>query len=212
MKTNILIILIILLLTVGTAVWARINQTSRDSTQPNHPKENLEDESPQPTPPIRGIPERVTKKTYGTYVTPENSPVTPERFTGFHTGIDVEYGDVAGDVPIYAIAPGEVIVSRWAQGYGGVIVINHDIGNQKILALYGHLKMNSIPRVGQRAATNDQVGILGDAYSTDTDNERKHLHFGIIRGDQINLLGYVQNQEELSGWEDPIVWLKENSP
>jgi hypothetical protein len=31
------------------------------------------------------------KKPFGIYITPENSPVQPENFTGYHTGIDVEY-------------------------------------------------------------------------------------------------------------------------
>src|SRR5579863_6635904 len=42
------------------------------------------------TEPISGGLSRVTKKPFGIYVTPQNSPVQPEKFTGFHTGIDFE--------------------------------------------------------------------------------------------------------------------------
>ncbi|HSX24767.1 MAG TPA: hypothetical protein VLG69_02270, partial [Candidatus Andersenbacteria bacterium] len=77
--------------------------------------------------PVKDFKQRVTKKFFGTYVTPNNSPVQPEKFTGYHTGADAEYGDVAEDVAVYAIADGTVLLARWASGYGGVIAIQHEI-------------------------------------------------------------------------------------
>jgi len=41
----------------------------------------------------------------------------------------------------------------------------------------------------------------------ETDEERKHLHFGIHEGESVNLLGYVQNTNELSGWLDPCAYV-----
>lgn len=40
--------------------------------------------------PINSALERVTKKSFGIYVTPQSSPVSPEKFTGYHTGVDFE--------------------------------------------------------------------------------------------------------------------------
>ncbi len=70
---------------------------------------------------------RITKKFFGTFVTSTNSPVSPERFIGYHTGVDVEYGDVAADVPVFAVSDGLVVTSKYASGYGGVMVINKEV-------------------------------------------------------------------------------------
>src|SRR5947209_4518700 len=50
--------------------------------------------------PVVGFLSRVTKKPFGIYVNPANSPVQPERFSGYHTGADAEYGEVSADVPV----------------------------------------------------------------------------------------------------------------
>ncbi|NTU99252.1 hypothetical protein HGA64_04600 [Candidatus Falkowbacteria bacterium] len=41
-------------------------------------------------PPISDALSRVTKKPFGIKVSPKNSSVSPERFTGYHTGVDFE--------------------------------------------------------------------------------------------------------------------------
>src|SRR4051812_44989022 len=58
--------------------------------------------------PVAGFLSRVTKKPFGIYITPSNSPVQPEKFTGYHTGADAEYGEVTADVPVYSVASGTV--------------------------------------------------------------------------------------------------------
>src|SRR5438105_4096773 len=45
---------------------------------------------PKLTPPIGNSLSRVTKKPFGIYITPQNSPVQPEKFKGYHTGVDFE--------------------------------------------------------------------------------------------------------------------------
>src|SRR3989344_6907506 len=47
--------------------------------------------------PVDEFEERITKKPFGIFITPQNSPIKPERFSGYHTGVDVENGDVAGE-------------------------------------------------------------------------------------------------------------------
>ncbi|PIS40806.1 MAG: hypothetical protein COT26_01390 [Candidatus Kerfeldbacteria bacterium CG08_land_8_20_14_0_20_43_14] len=63
-------------------------------------------------PPISNALSRITKKPFGIYITPQNSPVQPERFTGYHTGVDFETlpSEANINVPIYAAANGEVLV------------------------------------------------------------------------------------------------------
>jgi len=45
--------------------------------------------------------------------------------------------------------------------------------------------------------------VLGDHESAETDGERKHLHFGIHKGSDIDMRGYVAIEEELENWIDP---------
>ena len=148
--------------------------------------------------PVKNFKEGVTKKPFGIYITPEKSPVLPERFKGYHTGIDIE--EIQGEkVPVMAIADGEVIYSGWVSGYGGVLGLKTD----KFLVLYGHLDATTIPKVGAQVTAGENVGLLGIGYSKDTDFERQHLHFGVISVKKFDLRGYVQNQEELANWLNP---------
>lgn len=150
--------------------------------------------------PIDNFFQRLTKKPFGIYVTPKNSPVQPEKFTGYHTGDDIEYGDVAGEVRVYAVANGQIIHSGWVSGYGGFIAIQHT----NFISVYGHLNPSSLIANGTVVKKGQQIGILGDAFSTQTDVERKHLHFGIVKGHKLDFRGYVQTTSELSLWLNPI--------
>ncbi|PIS04733.1 MAG: hypothetical protein COT81_04925 [Candidatus Buchananbacteria bacterium CG10_big_fil_rev_8_21_14_0_10_42_9] len=153
--------------------------------------------------PINEFSERITKKPFGIYVTPENSPVKTERFRGFHTAVDVEYGDVAEDVAVFAVADGQVMRSGYVGGYGGMIAISHTINGQEYVAIYGHLAPQSLVANGTQVKQGQQIGILGKGGTAETDGERKHLHFGLHIGSDVNVKGYVQTKAELSGWADP---------
>lgn len=154
--------------------------------------------------PIKRSSERVTKKPFGIYITPENSPVAPERFEGFHTGIDYETFDTEQgiDVAVYAICTGEIIAKQSATGYGGIIVQSCDYEEQNITVLYGHIALSSVTHmVGDAISSGTQIALLGEV-GDDTDNERKHLHLGIKKGSTIDLTGYVQTKQELDAWMD----------
>ncbi|MCL4383877.1 M23 family metallopeptidase [Patescibacteria group bacterium] len=183
--------------------WSFTRAPKRVITSNNKDGAVIETTTPSPAAtgyvePVAGFKQRATKKLFGTYVTPQHSPVQPERFMGYHTGVDAEYGDVTGTVPVMAIAEGKVIYSKWVSGYGGVIVIQHP----EFLGLYGHV-VSSV-NVGQEVKRGQQIAVLGKAYSVETDGERKHLHLGIIKGNHLNLLGYVQDKSLLSQWIDPM--------
>lgn len=154
---------------------------------------------------------RVTKKPFGLKVSPQDSPVSPEKFSGYHTGVDFETlpGEQNIEVPVYAICSGELALKKQATGYGGVAVQSCSLDGQDITVVYGHLKLASISAtVGQKLAAGEQLGILGRGYSVETDGERKHLHLGVHKGAAINILGYVQKQSELASWIDVLTLLK----
>ena len=150
---------------------------------------------------------RVTKKFFGTYVTPQNSPVSPEKFTGYHTGIDIEYGDVTTDVEVHAIAAGKVERSGFVSGYGGMIAVRSTINGKNDLVIYGHLKPSSLLAKDSPVNAGQVLGVLGKGYSTETDGERKHLHLAIYTGADTNVAGYVQVKSKLSAWIDPLTIL-----
>ncbi len=80
-----------------------------------------------------------------------------------------------------------------------------DLAGIKHTILYGHIRPSSLPSVGQVVKKGDQIGLLGTGYSTETDGERRHLHFAILSDNRIDIKGYVQNQNQLSGWVDQYI-------
>jgi hypothetical protein len=154
--------------------------------------------------------ERVTKKPFGIYITPQTSPVQPEKFSGYHTGADFEIfpEELNVNLTVHAVCSGKLLVKEYATGYGGVAVESCVLDGQPITVIYGHLKLASIAKnIGDNLDVGDALGILGAAYSTETNGERKHLHLGFHRGISINILGYVSNKAELSNWIDPCLYV-----
>ena len=88
-----------------------------------------------------------------------------------------------------------------------MIAIQHIINNQKVIGIYGHVNPSSLPKVSVKVIAGQQIGILGKGGSNETDGERKHLHFGLVKGTTVNLLGYVKNTSQLSAWIDPLTVL-----
>lgn len=160
--------------------------------------------------PITDFFNRVTKKPFGIYITLKTSPIQPEKFSGYHTGADAETtpAEKDSDVPIAAIADGTVVFAGHVNGYGGVIMIEHKVNGETITALYGHLRITSFTiKKGAAVTVGKNIAVLGTGYSSETDGERKHLHFGIIKGASINYKGYVQTPSGLTAWDDPVTWL-----
>lgn len=155
--------------------------------------------------------DRVTKKTFGLQVSPDHSPVMPEIFSGYHTGIDFETfpAEQNIDVAIIAACTGPVILKTWAKGYGGVLVQGCQLDGEDVTVIYGHLKLDSITAsLEQTLLAGDQIGYLGQGFSTETDGRRKHLHFDIHKGSELNILGYVPAEDDLDNWIDPTKYLE----
>lgn len=150
--------------------------------------------------------ERVTKKPFGIYITPENSPVKPERFSGYHTGTDFEVfpDEINSDVTVRAVCDGKLLLKQNASGYGGVAVESCILEKEPLTVIYGHLKLESINfSKGDIIKAGETLGILGKGQSSETDGERKHLHLGFHKGSSLNIRGYVNTKDQLSGWIDP---------
>jgi len=155
--------------------------------------------------PLVGALDRITKKPFGVYVTPANSLVQPERFTGFHTGTDFETTSAEANttVPTASVCPGTVRSMGVVDGYGGLIILDCTIDSQPVTVLYGHIDLaSSTLAVGDTVADGQYIANLAPAYSAGSGGERKHLHLGIHIGSTIEYRGYVQNESELSGWLD----------
>jgi len=209
----ILIAIVIFIITVTLFRWSYFknktktpilsspsNQASNNTTTPT--KTNVNNLNSLAFP-IAEFSTRITKKPFGIYITPENSPVSPERFSGYHTGVDVEYEDVTADVPVYAIADGTVVESRFVSGYGGTFIIEAEYDGIPHTFLYGHIRPSSLPSVGKIVKKGEQLAVLGTGKSYETDGERKHLHFAVTANNQIDLRGYVQNKTDLDLWLNP---------
>jgi len=157
------------------------------------------------SPPLSSARERVTKKPFGIKISPQDSPVSPEKFSGYHTGVDFEALPEEKDieVPVVAICSGPLIFkSGSVSGYGGVAAQRCELEKQTVTIVYGHIKFSSIK---QKINTNLKAGevfaVLGQGYSMETDGERKHLHLGIYKGSGGSyLLGYVKTESALAGW------------
>lgn len=156
-------------------------------------------------PPLPDAARRVTKKPFGIFITPETSPVTPERFRGYHTGVDFETtsAEQDTDVPVSAICDGKLAMKKRAAGYGGVAVESCVLDGVPVTVIYGHVRLSSVTaREGDTLAAGRPFAVLGTGYGSETDGERKHLHLGIHKGTGIVILGYVQKKTDLDAWLD----------
>lgn len=204
-KKIIFFILILLLLSYPLyLILSKRNPSQQNSIQNGAPSEPLIIlENSGFSLPVANFKERITKKTFGLYVTPQNSLVQPERFTGYHAAVDVEYQDITPDVPVFALADSNVVYSEIVSGYGGVFVLNLQLDGVGHSALYGHIRPTSLPSIGETFKKGEEIALLGTGYTFETDGERRHLHFAVLSDDRIDLKGYVQLEAELSGWIDP---------
>ncbi|MBI4708903.1 MAG: M23 family metallopeptidase [Candidatus Portnoybacteria bacterium] len=222
LKKVLIFAIIILVLAVGFIYWQKYQSLKNTNQSPILQNQNQDEEKnslvppnqskePLLKPPLSLALERVTKKPFGIFITPENSPVSPEKFSGYHTGADFEIlaGEENIDVPVYAVCAGPFIFKQQVQGYGGVVIQQCELESQVATIIYGHLKLSGIAqKIGQEVLAGEKIGVLGTGFSQETDGERKHLHLGIRKGTNINLRGYVQDSAELVNWIDASEYLE----
>lgn len=155
--------------------------------------------------PIDAADKRITKKPFGIKISPQNSPVQPERFSGYHTAVDYEIlpGEEDSEVMVFAVCGGKLLQVKSADGYGGVAVQECEIENQKITVIYGHIDQKSVSnKIGDYLVPGQQLANLGQDKTSETDGQRKHLHLGVHKGTGIDIRGYVNDAGELQNWID----------
>ena len=190
--------------------WPSQNRPRETTSPPSASEPTATLTGPEISDPISHPKDRVTKKPLGIYVTPKNSPVQPERFTGYHVGVDFETTEAEQnvDVPVYVLCDGLLVQKRTATGYGGVLVQRCNLKGQDVVVIYGHVRLSSVSAViSQQLTHGQQIGLLGTGYSPETDGERKHLHLGIHKGTVITIAGYVQNKSQVGEWLNVLDYL-----
>jgi murein DD-endopeptidase MepM/ murein hydrolase activator NlpD len=162
--------------------------------------------------PISNYASRLTFRYYGLYVTPaQQASPCGAPFTGYHDGDDLETtaAEQNIDVQVYAIAAATVRQVGYVSGYGGLMVLGTNIDGQDYTIYYGHINLASVTvGTGGSVTTGEKLADLGAACSTETDGERKHLHFAIHKGTGIDVRGYVPDQATLANWVNPSEFLK----
>lgn len=149
---------------------------------------------------------RATPLGFGIEVTEEYTPLKiPERFRGFHTATDFEiFSDEQEDVvDVFAACDGMVVVSGFTGGYGGLIVQRCAVRGEDVTVLYGHLDQYALARKGAYYKRGQKIAQLAPAYSKWSGRTRKHLHFAVHRGSDVEYLGYVDSEEELNQFVNP---------
>lgn len=165
--------------------------------------------------PISNYPERIKIRKFGQYFGPADPlPKMPcgKAFVGFHTGDDLEIlpGEENTDVSVLVVADGKIASARFVNGYGGLLVETATLAGEPVTIYYGHLDLDSIDKkVGDEVKAGEQIAVLGKGCSKETDRERKHLHFAIKKGTDIDFRGYVQSEQALSAWDNPAKLLTE---
>jgi murein DD-endopeptidase MepM/ murein hydrolase activator NlpD len=166
--------------------------------------------------PITNYQARITNRRHGQRTTLADSAgfACGGQFEGIHVGDDLEVTktELDREVPVFAISAGRVRQLSAVGGYGGLLITENKINSVTVTVYYGHIDLKSSRfGVGQTFKAGQTLANLGDNCSTETSNERKHLHFAIRRGQSIDVRGYLPNRSELGEWYNPAEFLQSAS-
>lgn len=105
---------------------------------------------------------------------PRNDPITGEATT--HSGLDLAAPD---GTPILAAADGTVTDAEYSGGYGGLIVIEHQLDGGTVATAYAHMWQHGIHvQAGDKVIAGQHIGDVGSSgHSTGP-----HLHFEVRPG------------------------------
>ncbi|MEN3013397.1 MAG: M23 family metallopeptidase [Endomicrobiia bacterium] len=111
----------------------------------------------------------------GNVVSPFGRRIHPiYKIEHFHTGIDISNQK---GTPIVATADGVVKFAGWQEGYGKVVVLQHNHG---YLTIYGHLSSIKV-KVGQKVTRGDVLGLMGETGTA----TGPHLHYEIWKDNKL---------------------------
>lgn len=170
--------------------------------------------------PINNYSNRLNFRRFGQLVKPEDSEslICGRPFEGFHTGDDLEISgsEVNQEIPVFSIADGQVLSISKVDGYGGLLIIGYQLNNQTITAYYGHINLKTVKvKENEVVVPGQLLAYLGDQCSQQSGFERKHLHFSLHKGSEIDLLGYITDSSQLKDWLNPyqeLIRLKAKIP
>lgn len=115
----------------------------------------------------------------GTWVNSDDFGWRTDPYTGkpaFHAGTDLA---AAEGTSIFALADGVVSYAGLSGSYGGLIIIEHTIGGQRIASAYAHMWQNGIyVTAGDRVLAGQHIGDVGSSGKS----TGAHLHFEIRPG------------------------------
>lgn len=138
----------------------------------------------RPTTPSAPVSIPTTRATDGgtTLLWPSSSHRINQYFTYRHNGLDI-HGVIGG--PIYAAEDGVVVESRWATGYGNMVLLKHDNG---LITRYGHAS-KLLVTAGERVKRGEIIALVGSTGRS----TGPHIHFEVItNGAHINPLKYTR--------------------
>lgn len=188
---------------------------SRSTPPPSSPSASAIPSSVPPTKtsvgyvyPLPDYSQRLTIRTFGQYVSAADRAKIPcgAVYVGYHDADDLEVlpGELTKPVPVHAIAAGTVRLAGPVSGYGGLIVIEHNLAGQTVTANYGHIDLaTATVKVGDTVAAGQVIANLGGQCAASSGGERKHLHFALHLGSAVDVRGYVSRQADLTVWLNP---------
>ena len=93
--------------------------------------------------PISRYVERISLRSFGKDVKLQDQQELEcgQAYSGFHTADDLEVSpqELGEEVAVYAMANGIIKQARNADGYGGLMVIEHKVNGSSLIGIYGHL-------------------------------------------------------------------------
>lgn len=122
---------------------------------------------------------------------PRIDPISGEH--RFHYGIDLGAAD--GET-IIAAADGVVTIAEFNGGYGGLIVIEHDLDGGVVATWYAHMWQHSIHvRAGDKVSAGQHIGDVGSSGWSDGPHLHFEVHLGGTNGEAV----------------DPAKWLNDHN-
>lgn len=96
-----------------------------------------------------------------------------------HTGVDLANGQSGG--LIRATAPGRVVASGWANGWGNMVRIEHElqtVTDNIVYSQYAHMRFEPLVEIDQEVCKGEPIGYVGNTGFSVGDTGY-HLHFEI---------------------------------
>lgn len=128
----------------------------------------------------------------GTYTTSDSFGPRIDPYTGehrFHAGSDLP---AAAGTPILAIADGVVTFAGERGTYGGLIIIEHTVGGQRVASYYAHMYPDGIHvAVGNSVAAGQHIGDVGSAGKSTGPHLHLEIHPGGASGPAVDALVWL---------------------